>query len=307
MACVWQNRCLQPQAATMSVVRHTDPMIFLAAAGPVLARDDAMASSFVAWANNLVRNPPPAHEPVYLATFDHAGALGAAVLRGQGGLWLGVSDEEAAVAFAADVHSAGDEASTSLQGIVGAGPACEAFARAWHTLTGRRHALRFHLRHHELTQVETVPRSPGTARVATAADIDWLIAAQLDFLGEARMTDSPDRARAMTPGRVERGQFWIWDDGGNVAMAGWTDAPPDNARIAPVYTSQEARGRGYATALVASLSRALLAMGRRRLFLITDLANPVSNSIYAKIGYRPRAELFHFEFVDAAAHAGAAA
>ena len=289
----------------MSVVRHTDPMAFLAAAGPVLARDDAMASSFVAWANNLVRNPPSAHERVYLATFDHAGAFGAAVLRGQGGLWLGVSDEEASVAFAADVHSAGGEASSSLPGIVGAQPACEAFARTWHTLTGRRHALRFHLRHHELTQVEPVPLPPGIARVATAADIDWLIVAQLEFLREARMTDSPDRARAMTPGRVERGQLWIWDDGGPVAMAGWTDAPPDIARVAPVYTLPEARGRGYATALVASMSRALLGNGRRRLFLITDVANPVSNSIYAKIGYRPRADLFHFEFVDADAHAGA--
>ena len=66
-----------------------------------------------------------------------------------------------------------------------------------------------------------------------------------------------------------------------------------------MYTPPQARGRGYATALVAALSQALLDEGRQRLFLITDLANPVSNSIYAKIGYRPQSDLFHFDFVDA--------
>jgi GNAT superfamily N-acetyltransferase len=50
--------------------------------------------------------------------------------------------------------------------------------------------------------------------------------------------------------------------------------PPDAARIAPVYTPPQARGRGYATALVADLSQALLDRGRQGLFLITDLANP---------------------------------
>ena len=54
-----------------------------------------------------------------------------------------------------------------------------------------------------------------------------------------------------------------------------------------------------ATALVAALSQALLDEGRQRLFLITDLANPVSNSIYAKIGYRPQSDLFHFDFLAA--------
>jgi uncharacterized protein len=101
------------------------------------------------------------------------------------------------------------------------------------------------------------------------------------------------------PRRIERGQYWIWEDDGAVAFAGWTDAPPDAARIAPVYTPPHARGRGYATALVATVSQALLDEGRDRLFLITDLANPVSNSIYAKIGYQPQSDLFHFDFIAA--------
>jgi uncharacterized protein len=57
-------------------------------------------------------------------------------------------------------------------------------------------------------------------------------------------------------------------------------------RIGPVYTPPELRGRGYATSLAAEVSRRRLAAGRRFCFLYTDLANPTSNAIYERIGYR---------------------
>jgi predicted GNAT family acetyltransferase len=98
--------------------------------------------------------------------------------------------------------------------------------------------------------------------------------------------------------RVERGEFRIWDDGARVAYAGFNDAAPEFARIAPVYTLPDRRGRGYATALVAVLSRELLARGKRRLFLTTDLANPTPNAIYARIGFRPEGDDWHLDFVD---------
>ena len=72
----------------------------------------------------------------------------------------------------------------------------------------------------------------------------------------------------------------------------WTGA----ARIAPGLHAARRRGCGYASALVAALSRELLASGRRAIFLTTDLANLTSNSIYRKIGYRPVADHFHFDF-----------
>ncbi len=62
-----------------------------------------------------------------------------------------------------------------------------------------------------------------------------------------------------------------------------------------MYTPPELRGRGYATALTAELSQRLLdgrlfEGGRRFCFLYTDLANPTSNAIYERIGYRRVAE-----------------
>ena len=45
------------------------------------------------------------------------------------------------------------------------------------------------------------------------------------------------------------------------------------------------RRRGYASNLVAELSRWLLDDGYEACFLYTDLANPTSNKIYTEIGY----------------------
>jgi len=288
------------------VTRHSDPVAFLAAAAPVLARDEALASSYVALATGLLRNPPSETETVYLATFAEGEAVGAAVLRGSGGLSVGASDTDAATAFAEDVHVQRGETVSPLRGVVGTRSACDAFARRWCELTGRTHEMRVQLRNHKLTRVERVPRPSGAARIATADDIDWVGAAQHDFIAEIQLPDDAARLRALIPRRIEQGQIWIWDDAGPVAFAGWSDAPPDAARIAPVYTPPQARGRGYATALVAELSQSLLDQGRLRLFLITDLANPVSNSIYAKIGYRPQSDLFHFDFVDPPPETGVA-
>ena len=105
--------------------------------------------------------------------------------------------------------------------------------------------------------------------------------------------------RELVPPRVARGDFRIWEDGRPVAYAGYNDAAPDFARIAPVYTLPECRGHGYATALVASLARELLARGKRRLFLTTDVANPTSNAIYARIGFRAENDDCGFDFIAA--------
>jgi predicted GNAT family acetyltransferase len=54
---------------------------------------------------------------------------------------------------------------------------------------------------------------------------------------------------------------------------------------------------------VAALARELLAAGKQRLFLTTDVANPTSNAIYARIGFVAENDECHFDFVDASAGA----
>ena len=277
----------------MHVVRHSDPDAFLAAAAPMAARGQASASFFAGWAHAMKRKPPRGGERVYLATWDGGDARGAAVQRDDGPVVIGASDVDGAVAFACDLAREQPE----LQGVVGGPRGCDAFARKWQELTGRAHRLRFRMRQHALTAVNDVPVAAGMARTADEADAEWLIERQIAFIAEVGIPDSPQRVREQLPERVARGDFRIWDDGGPVAYAGFSDAAPDFARIAPVYTLPDRRGRGYATALVAELSRELLARGKRMLFLTTDVANPTSNAIYARIGFRAESDECHLDFI----------
>jgi predicted GNAT family acetyltransferase len=45
------------------------------------------------------------------------------------------------------------------------------------------------------------------------------------------------------------------------------------------------------------MSRELLARGKGRLFLTTDIANPTSNALYARIGFCAENDDWHFDFV----------
>jgi predicted GNAT family acetyltransferase len=83
------------------------------------------------------------------------------------------------------------------------------------------------------------------------------------------------------------GGLLIWQAGGRpVAMAAVTRQVAGMARIGPVYTPPEFRGHGYASVVTAELSRRALDAGAVEVLLYTDLDNPVSNSIYQRIGYR---------------------
>lgn len=56
------------------------------------------------------------------------------------------------------------------------------------------------------------------------------------------------------------------------------------------------RGHGYAGAATAEVSRAALAAGATEVLLFADLANPTSNGLYQRIGYRPVAGFARYDF-----------
>jgi predicted GNAT family acetyltransferase len=58
------------------------------------------------------------------------------------------------------------------------------------------------------------------------------------------------------------------------------------ARDGPVYTPPDQRGRGFGAAVTAAVSQGALEAGAEEVLLFTDLANPTSNRIYQRLGYR---------------------
>lgn len=83
-----------------------------------------------------------------------------------------------------------------------------------------------------------------------------------------------------------------------MAQAAINGTTPNGVRIGAVYTPPSHRRQGYATALVGALSAHCLAGGCSFCFLFTDRANPISNSIYPKVKYRPIADFEDIDYVS---------
>jgi predicted GNAT family acetyltransferase len=202
-------------------------------------------------------------------------------------------DPAAVRAIAHALADAGHE----VPGVHGSEAACAAFAEVWLERRGVMAAERARLRHHVLEAVSPVPEPAGAMRVADAGDHGWLVEALDAFIDEAKVPPAPQGTARMVEQRVAARRFRVWEDGGIVAFLGAHVIDGGFARIGPVYTPKAHRGRGYATALVAAASGELIARGAHRVFLTTDLANPVSNAIYARVGFRPVDDMVEFDFV----------
>ena len=118
------------------------------------------------------------------------------------------------------------------------------------------------------------------------------------FFAEARPEGSAADADSFVEHRLGRPDegLVIWEHDGPVSLAGYAGPTPNGIRVGPVYTPPHLRGHGYASALTAALTGRLLDEGRRYCFLFTDLANPTSNSIYQRIGYRRVGDVSRWAF-----------
>ncbi|MER7836317.1 GNAT family N-acetyltransferase [Streptomyces sp. NPDC096040] len=168
----------------------------------------------------------------------------------------------------------------------------EAFVAAWERLTGTPGKLRDLERLYRLGELTAPSPAPeGRARVAGPSDRDLLIRWYGGFVADAGVPGGQD-AGDWADFRLSYGGITLWEtpDGTPVSMAGVTPTVAGQARIAPVYTPRELRGRGYAGAVTAEVSRAALARGVGEVLLVTDLANPTSNALYQRLGYRQVAD-----------------
>jgi len=130
-----------------------------------------------------------------------------------------------------------------------------------------------------------LPGPPGRARIAGPADRELLISWYGQFLAEVGYSED-DLAGAVDY-RIGYGGLTVWEvDGVPVSMASRTQPAAGMLRVGPVYTPVALRQRGYAGAVTAAVSRAAQELVDEVL-LFTDLANPTSNALYQRIGYRP--------------------
>ncbi|MFF0124236.1 GNAT family N-acetyltransferase [Streptomyces mirabilis] len=188
----------------------------------------------------------------------------------------------------------------SFPGVGGPVDTAAEFAAAWERHAGARAQLRRSERLYRLgTLTPPTPVPPGRARVAGESDHALVARWYSEFAGIFGRNERQDPDR-WAESRLAYGGVTLWEtpDGTPVAMAGATPLIAGQIRVAPVYTPAPLRGRGYAGAATAEVSRAALAAGADEVLLFTDLANPTSNGLYQRIGYRPVADFADFAVYD---------
>jgi len=272
-----------------------DPAEFLERAGPLLYADEARHNLILGLAG-VLRDRPEVYPEFGLWVVEEAGIpVAAALVTPPHNLVLADATDPGALApLAAAVRASG----VAVPGVVGNRPAVDHFNAVWAPLAGVVPRWRMAQGVFALAEVRPVPPAPGAARPAGQDDrpivLEWLQA----FSAEALPEEPFDRERTargvdhrMANMEATATGIWLWQDGPQVvALVAYGSPTPEGIRLGPVYTPPGRRRRGYATSLVAAVSARLLAHGRRRCFLYTDLANPTSNAIYRRIGYEQVAE-----------------
>lgn len=200
--------------------------------------------------------------------------------------------DAAAVALADALADRGEE----VAGANGALPATQVFAERLAERVGGKVAVSMHTRLFELGTL--IDPAPARGHLRPAYDdeaplaLEWFRRFHIDAAEQAGNEGHADRAEGTTlddvSERIRQGRIWMWVDEGDAPRHLTGANPPAYgvARIGPVFTPKEHRGRGYASAAVAEVSRLLLAAGSR-VTLFTDQANPTSNRIYVALGFEP--------------------
>ena len=175
-----------------------------------------------------------------------------------------------------------------LPGVNGQKDIAEAFAHLWQVHAGYTPHLTMSQRVYEIRRVVMPPIPEGHFRRACKQDKDLLISWFVAFAKEAmgKEKSSVDVGRIIVA--VDMGNAYVWERAGKLVSMAFRQRPISHSvSVSGVYTPPQERKKGYASACVAKLSQLLLDEGFAFINLFTDLANPISNDIYQKIGYKP--------------------
>jgi hypothetical protein len=297
-------------ASTVRLRFLTDPAEFLTVVGSHLAAEPVVSTVVASIADRFVSQraagvtPPP--DTWWLVVEDGGDIVGAGMRTARFAPYppfLLPMPDDAALLLARTLHARGEE----VRAVNGALPAARTFADETARLAGGRVDVAQHTRLHELAELVPPAPVPGRLVVATEDDIALATAWFEAFMGDAdeqagrprgsSAHEAPDRDDMLR--RLRAGTLWFWVDpaGARVHLTGANPPSFGVARVGPVYTPPEQRGRGWASAGVAEVSRRLQEQGVR-VCLYTDQANPTSNKIYAALGYRPVVDMANLVLRD---------
>ncbi|WP_226036231.1 GNAT family N-acetyltransferase [Aquibacillus saliphilus] len=150
---------------------------------------------------------------------------------------------------------------------------------------------------YQLDQINPV-EYPGGELVKASRDDKQLIAKWLVLFGkEATEVITHIQANQLAERFIENQSVYLWKVANTpVSMVNQSRRTRNGTTINGVFTPNEYKRNGYATAAVAKLSEKLLNEGYDFCSLYTDSSNPTANNIYQKIGFKVvgKSTVYHF-------------
>ena len=187
-----------------------------------------------------------------------------------------------------------------IPGVITEKSLAEFFAKEYSLRKGITYKTAMNQRMYELTAVNPDIQRVGTVRLLDEKDIHFFPYWAEAFYaagsyGKTEMAIPQEAAPYLY--RIASKKIYVLEDNGiPVSMAGFTRVMQTAIGVAHVYTPPYVRGKGYASSIVAQISQLALDTGFTKCVLYTDLANPTSNSIYQKIGYKPICDSLQVKF-----------
>lgn len=185
-----------------------------------------------------------------------------------------------------------------VSGVITSNELSKAFADLWvqETDCGIRKGM--NMRIYELNEVNFPKRNSGRLRLAVQEDLPLVQQWTYEMSAAIGEHQSKEYCFELAEKKVKDEYVYLWEDNGQiVSMAAKARPTKTGVVVNLVYTPKELRNKGYASSCVAALSKLLLNMGYSYCSLFTDLSNPISNSIYMKIGYKPICDMDEYKFV----------
>ncbi len=281
----------------MNITIHKTPTEFLAAAGDWLYEREAVNGLMLGLANRLANAEKPAEIPPVMMTVSNGRELEAAAImtppRGVV-LYAPADDPTEALQALAEELITGDY---PVPECIGPKKASDLFVKIWSDRTGCAAVLNMAQRIYELRQVNFPHGVAGSARPAEMKELDLLARWTHEFSVAVGENSDAEANRIAAERVISEGKLLLWvHQGRPVSMSAGHRPTRNGIGIGWVYTPAKFRGNGFASACVAELSQRQLDAGRQFCCLYTDLANPTSNSIYQKIGYKPVADSSQYRF-----------
>jgi len=170
----------------------------------------------------------------------------------------------------------------------------QSLAEIYANLSGAKYSIAKRGRIYRLEHINPEIDTSGQIRLAENKDLSFLPFWWGGFFESVEVSDNFEAYARLID---EKTLYILENEGIPVSMARIDQGLNHICGLGMIYTPPYFRNKGYATKTTASLTKLCLNNGYFTA-LTTDLANPTSNYIYQKIGYRALCDTLEIDFLD---------